>query len=208
MRIRAIALCFGLAVMSGFAVRAHADAYTPILLPDPGGMQDSEVLAINSSGESVGWSQTSAGIDAVLWSMTGGFKVLTDLGGEGVSAALAINASGQSVGWSVTATGEDPVLWSPKGKPKMLGKGGEYGTAAVAINGDGESVGYQKTTNGYDAILWHSKGAAKLLGDPGHRTLRASARHQRLGAQRGICLYNCYRRELRRHRRGAVGAGG
>ena len=168
MRIRPVALCFGLAVMSGFAVTAHAQTYTFTLLQNvAGGMQNSVVLAINSSGESVGWSQTSSGIDAVLWSTTGVPEVLADLGGEGASAALAINASGQSVGWSVTATGEDPVLWSSKGTATMLGKGGAYGTAAVAINVNGESAGYQKTTKGYDAILWHAKGVAKLLGDPG-----------------------------------------
>ena len=59
MRIRPVALCFGLAVMSGFAVTAHAQTYTFTLLQNvAGGMQNSVVLAINSSGESVGWSQT------------------------------------------------------------------------------------------------------------------------------------------------------
>jgi hypothetical protein len=80
MRIRPITLCFGLAVMPGFAVTAHA-TYTFTLLQDAGGMQDSEAVAINSMGESVGWSQTSSGFDAVLWSATGTSTVLADLGG-------------------------------------------------------------------------------------------------------------------------------
>ena len=171
MRIRSMALCFGLAVTPGFAVTAHAQ-YTSIVLPDAGGASDSIVRAINSLGESVGYSSTpSGGLDAVLWTETeSGIEatMLTDLGGQGRSAALAINNSGQSVGGSLTATGEDPVLWSSSGVPTLLG-GGSSGkpSAALAINGKGESVGYEKTTNGYDAILWHPLGGGTLLGDPG-----------------------------------------
>jgi hypothetical protein len=168
MRIRSIALCFGLAVTPGFAVTAHAQ-YTSIVLPDAGGASDSIVRAINSLGESVGYSSTpSGGLDAVLWSASGTTTMLMDLGRQGRSAALAINNSGESVGGSLTATGEDPVLWSPSGAPTLLG-GGSSGkpSAALAINGKGESVGYEKTTNGYDAILWHPLGGGTLLGDPG-----------------------------------------
>ena len=70
MSIRPIALCFGLALTPGFAVTAHA-TYTVIVLADPGGMGNNKVWDINSLGESVGWSQTSSGLDAVLWSTTG-----------------------------------------------------------------------------------------------------------------------------------------
>ena len=55
MSIRPIALCFGLAVTSGFAVTAHA-TYTVTVLADPGGMGNNQVFAINASGESVGLS--------------------------------------------------------------------------------------------------------------------------------------------------------
>ncbi len=96
------------------------------------------VRAINSLGESVGYSYTPSGLDAVLWSATGTATVLADLGGQGKSGAVAINASGQSVGASVTATDEDAVLWSSSGAPTPLGKGGELGTIARAINAKGE----------------------------------------------------------------------
>lgn len=173
MNIRPVALCFGLAVMSGFAVTAHATYNVPIMLADvPGGDGDSVVRAINSLGESVGWSATSSGFDAVLWSANGTPTVLFDEGGQNVSKAHAINASGESVGWSETATGVyDPVLWSSSGTAAtttVLGKGGAPGTGAVAINGKGESVGVVKTTKGYDAILWHPKGGGTLLNNPGH----------------------------------------
>ncbi len=144
MRIHLMALCFGLALTPGAAVTAHAN-YTAIVLPDLGGASDSAVEAINSVGESVGYSVTpSGGLDAVLWSADGDTgTVLLDKGGQGKSNAFAINASGESVGQTVTATGEDAVLWSSSGtKATVLGKGGGIGTAAVAINGTGESVGY------------------------------------------------------------------
>ena len=122
MRIRPMALCFGLALTPGVAVTAHA-TYTPIILADPGGMGNNKVWDINSLGESVGWSQTSSGQDAVLWSTTGSAKVLQDVvGGDGSSAARAINASGESVGWSATSSGTDPVLWSSSGTVTVLGK--------------------------------------------------------------------------------------
>ena len=168
MRIRPIALCFGLAVTPGFAVTAHAATYTFTLLQDAGGVQDNKVLAINSLGESVGWSAISSGYEAVLWSATGTPTVLADLGGEDDSAARAINASGESAGWSDTATGDDAVLWSSSGTATPLGKGGEVPTSAVAINAKGESVGYVKTKNGLDdAVLWHPNGVGTTLGDPG-----------------------------------------
>ena len=158
MNIRPVALCFGLAVMSGFAVTARATYNPAIVLPDAGGDEDSVVRAINSLGESVGWSATaSGGFDAVLWSANGtGDTVLFDASGQNFSKARAINASGESVGWSVTATGVyDPVLWSSSG------------TTATVL-GKGESLGVVKTTKGYDAILWHPKGGGTLLHDPGH----------------------------------------
>ena len=60
MRIHLMALCFGLALTPGAAVTAHAN-YTAIVLPDLGGASDSAVEAINSVGESVGYSVTPSG---------------------------------------------------------------------------------------------------------------------------------------------------
>src|SRR6516165_9578824 len=158
MSIRPIVLCFGLAVMSGFAVTAHA-TYTVTVLADPGGMGNNTVYGINASGESVGVSGSASpccGFDAVLWSATGTATVLQDVpGGVGHSQAVAINASGQTVGASLTATGEDPVLWSSSGAAPVLGKGGGYPSFALAVNAKGWSVGYVKTQNGLeDAVLW------------------------------------------------------
>ena len=168
MSIRPIALSFGLGVMSGFAVTAHAGTYTFTLLQDAGGAGNNKVFAINSLGESVGYSSTPSGFDAVLWSATGTAIVLDDAGGQGTSGAVAINASGQTVGGSRTVNGEDPVLWSSSGKATSLGKGGAFPSAALAINAKGWSVGYITTKNGLlDAFLWHPGGVGTTLKDPG-----------------------------------------
>ena len=153
MTIRQMTLCFGLAGVSGFAVTAHAATYNVTVLADPlGGVGNSKVFAINSLGESVGWSATSNGFDAVLWSATGTAAVLQDYGGQSVSVARAINGSGEIAGFSKTTTGNIPVLWSSSsGLATPLGKGGGVPSLAVAINGKGESVGYVKTANGFDA---------------------------------------------------------
>jgi hypothetical protein len=168
MNFRLTALCFGLALTPGFAVTAHATTYTLVPLQDAGGVENSVVEAINSLGESVGYSYTTGGAEAVLWSATGTATPLADEGGQGNSVALAINGAGQSVGYSVNATGgEQPVLWSSSGTATPLGKGGAVGSQAVAINAKGESVGYVKTTKGYDALLWHPGGTGTMLNDPG-----------------------------------------
>jgi hypothetical protein len=169
MNLRVTALCFGLALIPGFAVTTHARTYTLVPLQDAGGVNNSVVEAINSLGESVGYSYTTAGAEAVLWSASGSATPLTDEGGQENSVALAINGSGQSVGYSVTSTGgEQPVLWSSSGAATPLGKGGAVGSQAVAINAKGESVGYVKTTKGYDALLWSATGVGTMLNDPGH----------------------------------------
>jgi hypothetical protein len=168
MSIRPIALSFGLAVMSGFAVTAHAGTYDVTRLADQGGVGNNVVFAINSLGESVGYSSTPTGLDAVLWSATGTATLLADAGGQEKSAAVAINASGQTVGGSRTVNGEDPVLWSSLGKATSLGKGGAFPSAALAINAKGWSVGYITDKNGlFDAFLWHPKGVGTMLKNPG-----------------------------------------
>src|SRR5208283_755395 len=98
MRIRAIALCLTICVAPGFA--CTADAYDVTVLQDAGLHHSSEPTAINASGESVGYSDTATGYDAVLWSATGNATILPDAGGEGDSAAYAINAAGYTAGSS------------------------------------------------------------------------------------------------------------
>ena len=133
-----------------------------------GGIGQSEALAINNNGQSVGFALTSSRQDAVMWSSSGTVTVLKDAGGQGNSAAVAIDAKGQSVGYSETATGQDAVFWSPKGKSTVLTDlGGQSFDEALAMNNAGRSVGFSITSSGQDAVLWSSTGAATKLQDLG-----------------------------------------
>ena len=55
-RIRPIAVCLGLSMTTGFAVAAQAK-YTVIPLQGAGGQGFNETVAINASGESVGYAE-------------------------------------------------------------------------------------------------------------------------------------------------------
>ena len=101
-------------------------------------------IAINEAGQSVGYSDTAPGDDAVLWSPSGKATVLQDVGGQGISYADAINDAGQSVGSSQYRDRRlDAVLWSPSGKATVLQDAGGQGFSdANAINDAGWSVGY------------------------------------------------------------------
>ena len=171
MRIRRIALCLGLGVTPGLAPAAHAQ-YHVTVLQDVGGLGINEPFAINDAGQSVGWSHSAGGVEAVLWSASGKAAVLQDVGSQGISIVKAINDAGQSVGYSVTTSGMDAVLWSPSGKATVLqdvgGRGFSY---ADAINDAGWSVGGSCTASncfgedaGEDAVLWSPSGKATDLG--------------------------------------------
>jgi probable HAF family extracellular repeat protein len=139
------------------------------VLEDAGGVGASQPVAINASGQSVGWSYTKNGgglglslADAVLWSPSGKATVLQDVGGVHDSYSIAINDAGQSVGYSFTNGGIDAVLWSPSGKATVLQDAGGRGhSEALAINDAGWSIGY----SGYsgDAVLWSPSGKATVL---------------------------------------------
>jgi probable HAF family extracellular repeat protein len=136
------------------------------VLQDAGGQNEDKAVAINASGESVGYSANGDdGIDAVLWSPTGAAKVLQDVpGGLGNDQAFAINASGQSIGYAQSANGSpEAVLWSPTGAATVL-TGPDLAQAVVsAINNAGESVGYFAADNGSDAALWSPTGTVTNL---------------------------------------------
>ena len=130
---------------------------------DIGGSHSSDAVAINNAGQSVGFSKTAKGQDAVLWSPSGTAIVLHDAGGKNFSGAVAINASGHSVGFSKTPTGGyDAVRWSPSGAATVLhDAGGQGDSQAVAENNNGWSVGFSLTTNGQDAVLWSPTGTTR-----------------------------------------------
>jgi hypothetical protein len=130
-------------------------------LQDVGGQGASFVNAINDAGQSVGYSFTRTGVDAVLWSPSGKATVLQDVGGQDYSDVIAINDAGQSVGNSAG----DAVLWLPSGKATVLQDvGGQDYSDVFAINDAGQSVGTSFTETGFDAVLWSPSGKATDLG--------------------------------------------
>jgi hypothetical protein len=136
------------------------------VLQDVGGQQKSVAVAVNNSGDRVGYSETGKGDqDAVLWSPTGTPMVLQSRGGRGSCGAAAINQVGRSIGYCLTATGQDAVLWSTTGIATVLQDvGGEGFSDVVAINASGHSVGYSLTASGDEAMLWSPSGKATNLG--------------------------------------------
>lgn len=109
----------------------------------------SEGLAINRSGEVVGWADTKAGSsDAFLWNG----KTMADLGSA--FRAYGINDSGQIAG-ACTGTGSNPCVDS-NGKttvlpdPPNLSCGG-----ATAINNTGQVLGSCGDSSGNPhAVVW------------------------------------------------------
>ena len=165
MRIRPIAFCLGVSVTPSFALLAHADAgYNVSVLQDPGGQGDSFAGAINDAGQSVGYSATASGSEAVRWSRTGKATVLQDVGAR---AAVSPAPSTHS-GLSLEASG-GPVVWSPTGKGRALQTpAGMSSSQGAAINNAGQSVGQATTSDGvWAALLWSPTGKVTVLQNAG-----------------------------------------
>lgn len=83
---------------------AQTPGYSLTILGSLGGVAGSEALGMNSSGEVVGWSEATDGVqEAVEWFGTSP-TILQSLGGE-INYATAINSSGQIAGFSSTPDG-------------------------------------------------------------------------------------------------------
>lgn len=121
-----------------------------------------EALAVNDSGQVVGFSETSSRQNhAFLWK-NGTMQDLGTLGGDN-STAFAINAAGQVVGFSSTSSGEVHAFLWEQGVMKDLGTlGGTY-SEAHGINDSGQVVGRSDTPTGVmRAFIWE-KGVMKKL---------------------------------------------
>jgi uncharacterized membrane protein len=81
--------------------------------PLPGDL-DSEVLALNGSGEVVGTSSTAQVNRAVLWGVGGDPIQLPPLPGHTDAHAFGINASGTIVGVSIGEKGYSAVVWKTR----------------------------------------------------------------------------------------------
>jgi hypothetical protein len=83
MRRGAIGLCVGLAMTPAFAFSSHATGYAVTVLPSLAGGGDSELAAMNESGEIAGYSWLiGGGVGAALWPRGGTPMALPDAGGK------------------------------------------------------------------------------------------------------------------------------
>jgi len=133
-------------------------------LNDAGGQGYDLVSAINSKGDSVGYSwipnSSSAGhsLEAVYWNASGASTVLTTLlnAGDGDSEAAGINDAGLICGVS----NDKAVIWSNTGA--ILWSSPDQDSAAYAINKNGATVGQDGTNQAY----WSPTGTETLLDNP------------------------------------------
>lgn len=164
---------------------ASAEATTPTVLGDLGGVRRSTALDINNRGQIVGLSNDGVGSVPVAWSATdaqpqplqplpGGFT----LGG----VALGINDLGQIVGSLIAASGRRvAVVWpSQDAVPIDLGApAGSVESGARAINELGQIVGSSgDAAFSQRAVLWMPEPGAyrayDLGGPPGASEATAS----------------------------------
>jgi probable HAF family extracellular repeat protein len=127
--------------------------YRVIDLGVPPGAVASAAVAINNSGQVVGYANDSSGAPrAFIWSRTTGIQELGTLGGN-TSVATGINSAGHVTGYSTTASGETHAFFWSGGLMHdlgMLGLPGVTFSAARAIDDQDLVVG----NSGAHAFSW------------------------------------------------------
>lgn len=119
----------------------------------PLGTTFGRAMAINDSGEIVGWHDEGQGTTRAFVWRNGQLVDLPSLGGPN-SYADAINNRGQIVGYSQTRSGEShAVLWD-NDTVQELGTLGGPNSYASAINNRGQIVGSSDTATASRPFLW------------------------------------------------------
>lgn len=129
------------------------------------GLPHSSAVALNESGQVVGWSAKALGEDESLPKSPRAFLWqdgrLTDLGTLGGASAIpfATSERGVVVGQSQNARGEwQAFVWSSGKMTALPTLGGKF-SAALAINDEGWIVGWSRAPkNVKHAVLWTLKG--------------------------------------------------
>ena len=145
----------------------HAFSWSNGTMTDLGtlGGDFSEGLAINSSGEVVGWAQTKAGIgDPFLFNG----RTMTDLTSLGVLHAYGINDSGQIAGTCGPSTGPTSPCVVGNGRVTDLPNPPNFSCGvATAINNNGQVIGECEDSSGNGtAVVW-TNGTPTVLGSLG-----------------------------------------
>jgi probable HAF family extracellular repeat protein len=141
-------------------------------------------MAINQSGDSVGYSGGKTGVRAVIWPHTGGIKALPGLPSSISSRGIANNERGDVVGISDIPPGSRAVLWT-NGIARDLGAlPGDRASEALGINNKGEVVGSSGNQNEQTrAVLWLPERGVEIIHNlgilPGGNSSRALAINNR-----------------------------
>jgi probable HAF family extracellular repeat protein len=146
-----------------------ADTYTVQALTIPRNAFSGQASAINDSGVSAGWYQTSNGWTAVSWSADNQLTRLGTLPGLPSALANDINQSGTVVGFAFTSDflASRAFIWSSDTGMQPLVDLGGNASLAQAINADGTTIGWSYDAVGVlHAVKWDASG---FLTDLNHR---------------------------------------
>jgi probable HAF family extracellular repeat protein len=153
------------------AVSAAAVAYSIKNLGTLGG-NTSMANAINSIGQTVGWSRTRTGAAHAFIYQAGVMKDLGALAG-GLSTAFDINDAGVVVGYGTLLSGAERAVRWQNGTKRNLGTLGGRNSRATGINEDGVIVGWSDTKSGDTHAFVYQNGVMKDIGTLGGRTSHA-----------------------------------
>jgi probable HAF family extracellular repeat protein len=154
-------------LLTAAAVAGNAAAqvkYKIVNLPTPTG-SDSAALALNDSGNVVGYSFQADQYRAFLYSQSNGSSIdVGSLGGQ-MNAACAINGSDQVAGYSQDANGNlGAFIYTKDGGMKAVGSlDGGVSSEAFGINNSGQAVGdSQNATDDHRPVLFDNSGVKDL----------------------------------------------
>ncbi|NBX66510.1 MAG: autotransporter domain-containing protein [Proteobacteria bacterium] len=164
-RLLAYCLCAFVSIPSAWAtdgIEAGGDL--------AGGAYLSGFYGISNTGTAVGYSQSAAGFEAVIWTPTGGLVNYGDLAGGIVNAIFYdISRDGSViVGTGDTAAGAQAMMWTQAGGLVSIGDlpGGIVESSANAVSANGRYiVGYSRSANGIEAYRWSAEDGMVGMGD-------------------------------------------
>jgi RHS repeat-associated protein len=116
---------------------------------------DSRAFGVNDNGDVVGWTDTTQGRRAFLWTPEQGMRSLGSLGG--ISIAYAVNDHGWVVGTSQAGDGTvHPFLWTPTGgMVDLYPQADDFQlNAATGVNDHGQVIGQVAHDGVLQAFVW------------------------------------------------------
>ena len=139
----------------------------------PGSNFASYAMAVSADGRVVtGYSTSSNGTEAFIWTATNGLEALGDLPGRTfASYAQGISSNGTVVvGYSVSSNGTEAFRWTRSTGMQPLGDlpGGSFVSRAFGVSADGQTVvGFASSTLSTpdEAFRWTANSGMVSLGD-------------------------------------------